>query len=48
MVLAVLALSGGSRNCWTWVHRARDPGPGPAGPQRRHDERLTSDGGWQA
>ncbi len=39
MVLAVLALSGGSRTCRTWVHRARDPGPGPAGPKRRHDER---------
>jgi len=49
MVLAVLALSGGSCNCCrTWVRRARDPGPGPAGPERRHGERLTPDGGRQA
>src|SRR5260370_26571701 len=39
MVLAVLTLSGGSSNCRTWVRRARDPGPGPADPKRRHDER---------
>ena len=34
-----IALSGGNRNCRTWVRRARDPGPGPADPKRRHDER---------
>jgi hypothetical protein len=34
-----VALSGGSCNCRTWVRRARDPGPGPAGPKRRHDKR---------
>jgi hypothetical protein len=34
-----VALSGGSCNCRTWVCRARDPGPGPAAPRRRHDER---------
>jgi hypothetical protein len=34
-----VALSGGSCNCRTWVRRARDPGPGPANPKRRHDER---------
>jgi hypothetical protein len=47
MVLAVLALSGGSCNgscsgrcnCRMWVRRARGPGPGPADPTRRHDER---------
>ena len=39
MVLAKLALSGGNCDCRTWVRRARDPGPGPAGPRRRHDKR---------
>jgi hypothetical protein len=48
MVLTVVALSGGNRNCRTWVPRARDLARGL--PTRSGDtmNALISDGGWQA